>query len=864
MSERFDWNYPGLDWSHFHSLANLLSLRNGGQAEPSSLSDTVLDEDWDPDDNGDGDAPSIDTRFAHQISDSGHGRLKRRFLDCLAEFAANKKGGTAVACSAMKEAEDNVIIWIARNEGFSDVDKPAFDRLGKILADQSEILLWEEMVLFHQSRIEHSYIPNLRASFKAYDAARKRNNTKTPENSSDSDAALSVLRTLLFDGNINGISTLEKHTRLVIASYNLRRTRNIEKVLYSSLSVTSRSKSLWLDICLLARLRVAFQNFIEIALTLPSFEQVTIILVPRSLAPANPSQRPLNLNQTFGILQLDLGPATTKAVLGQNWTVAKIEHEFAKRQKQKPNVHAEVQILMSLNTDGLSKSGLFPYFGCSKLSCFMCNHFIQSYGRFTTRGCHGRLFKPWTVPSMDRLLPDQADQTAKALILVQKQVEKKLKASVEGHVRHERTSVIGGSSVLGGQQEERSKRQLQIDRLRMKAERERVAEMFRSKDFFCSDSCQEKRSGSHLFTCSKRPLTSADYLWKSLAEDLMPQDEDVLEDFGFNNVLFGEDRTYLLGVYIGLYLSGKFSAEHIHEWRVGGILVDKIKEFFYSIPENSRGQYFPWFLKNFHVLERPMTKDEGQQKLIATLYDKARPYLDIEDRNKTARELKPEAKGFSYHLLAEVLLRISPNPIESNWYSFGFVTCRGSGEESMLVDLYQLSLTESDGSFFYEFHNRRRGDIQPATFTQFWKAYEAGTLIQLIDSKGLKELRSRLPFLEGFLSAPPAGPRPSVWDLKQFLEIRDPMDYPPVPSVNVDYGFINCRSFEETCTLMEIYGKILKTANPLELHQACVAGDLFQFASGYVRMEERWRSLMRNPYPLKEVMGSELGPELRR
>lgn len=343
----------------------------------------------------------------------------------------------------------------------------------------------------------------------------------------------------------------------------------------------------------------------------------------------------------------------------------------------------------------------------------------------------------------------------------------------------------------------------------------------------------------------------------------MPEDEDVLKDFGFNNVVFGGDRTYLLGLYQGLYLSGKFSAEDIHEWCVGGILAEKIKEFYYSIPENCRGQYFPWFLKNSHVFERPMTKDEAEQKLIATFYDKVRPYLGIEDRNKTARELKPEAKGTSYNLLAGILLRASPNPIEGNWYSFGFVTCRGQGEESVLVDLYQLLLTESDGSFFYEFHNRRRGVVQPATFTQFWKAYEAGTLIQLMDSKGLKELRSRLPFLEGFLSVPPAGPHPSVWDLKQFLEISDPMDHPPTPSVIVDYGFTNCRTFEETCTLMEIYGKVLKTANPLELHKACVAGDLFRFASDYVRMEERWRSLMRNSYPLEEVMDSELRPELR-
>ena len=343
----------------------------------------------------------------------------------------------------------------------------------------------------------------------------------------------------------------------------------------------------------------------------------------------------------------------------------------------------------------------------------------------------------------------------------------------------------------------------------------------------------------------------------------MPQEEDVLEDFGFNSILFGRDQTRLLGVYRGLYLSGKFSAEDIHEWRVGGILVDKIKEFYYSIAENSRGQYFPWFLKNFYVLDRPMTTDEAQQRLIATFYDKARPYLDIEDRDKTARDLKPEAKGTSYNLLAGTLLRIIPNPIQENWYSFAFVTCCGQREESMLLDLYQLLLTESDGSFFYEFHNRRRGVIQPATFTQFWKAYEAGTLIQLMDSKGLKELRSRLPFLEGFLSMPPAGPRPSVWDLKQFLEINDPMDHPPVPSVNVDYGFINCRTFEETCILMEIYRKVLKTANPLALHQACVAGALFLFASGFVQMEEGWISLMKNCYPLEEVVESELGPELR-
>ena len=137
MSEIFEWNHPGLNRSHFHSLANLLSLRNGGQAEPSSLCDAVLEEDWDPEDSGDEDALSANTRFANQISDSGYGRLKRKFLDCMAGFTANKQGGRAVACSAMKEAEDSVTIWIARNEGFSDLDKLVFDRFGKMLGSLS-------------------------------------------------------------------------------------------------------------------------------------------------------------------------------------------------------------------------------------------------------------------------------------------------------------------------------------------------------------------------------------------------------------------------------------------------------------------------------------------------------------------------------------------------------------------------------------------------------------------------------------------------------------------------------------------------------------------------------------------------------
>lgn len=89
MSEMFSWSLPGLNRRHLTAFANLLALRNGGQVEPASLRDELLDQD-NLDDDSDG--GSIDTSRPRRISDSGHDRLKRNFLDCLAEITANKKG----------------------------------------------------------------------------------------------------------------------------------------------------------------------------------------------------------------------------------------------------------------------------------------------------------------------------------------------------------------------------------------------------------------------------------------------------------------------------------------------------------------------------------------------------------------------------------------------------------------------------------------------------------------------------------------------------------------------------------------------------------------------------------------------------
>ncbi|USP80330.1 hypothetical protein yc1106_07604 [Curvularia clavata] len=853
MGETFDWDYPGLNWSHFHSLANLLALRNGGQAEASSLSNAVLDEDYSSDNNDNAGAPSVDTGCADLITDSGHGRLKQKFLDCLAEFAANKKGGTRVACSAMRESKDSVYIWIARNEGFSEAEKPIFTALERLLESYSrgeDLRLWEVLVSFHQSRIQSSYIPDLRASFKAFEVGSRETYVDTTGESPDPASKLSILRGLLFDTNINGGSTFDRHSELVIAAYDLRRSKTIEKMLNSSPQASSTSKRLWVNICLTARLRVACEKFKETALTFPSFMHITIALVARPPAPTRPPYRLMKLRETFDILGLDTKKGTIQAVMGPKWTLSQLEHEFMERQRQKLKIHAEVQLLMHLNTSNSSGPETLPYIGCSKLCCFMCHAFIQSYGHFNTRGCHGRLFKPWTIPNVELPLPKQVKRISEAVISLQNEIVKKLVTPVAGKVRHERTSVLGGSSLIGTQHDEISARRVQIDHLAMKAEQDRVAEMFRRRSERSETLVNRYHSTSNDEAYKTEcDLTSADYLWKSLGEDIIPVDEDVLQDFGFN-AIDARDRSNLFGLYQGVRLFGDITSSDLHEWRVKGIMVEKIKEIFYRIPESHRGQYFPWWLKNLHRLQKPTTKEEAEGSLAETFFDKAKLYLDPRDRNMHPSELKPEAKRDSFFLLSHILHRHTPNPSTMLYHTFAFVACRNSAEESQLLEIYLLLLVPSDGSFFYTFHNERRSLTHTASFASFWKSYEAGTLLQLIDSHDLKHLRTRLPYLESFLSVPPSGPHPSVWDLKQFLENADLTTYPPIPAIACDYGFFNCNTLEDTFTLMEIYRQVLNRANPMDLHKACITGRLFEFASEFLEMEEGWRLLLENPYPL--------------
>jgi hypothetical protein len=366
---------------------------------------------------------------------------------------------------------------------------------------------------------------------------------------------------------------------------------------------------------------------------------------------------------------------------------------------------------------------------------------------------------------------------------------------------------------------------------------------------YCSQRCEDRRGLDHLFLCAQRPITTADYLWDCITKHKLPDADDVLEDFGFNHFVSFADRCKLLGLYQGLSYSEDITPERIHQWRLEGSLVVHIKEHFYNISEKSRGGYFPWFLTHSHLFKKSANPGSPPKIQIENVYDLAREYLDEADKFKQPSDLKPVAKQNCFSLLAMAILSAHPHPIQSHWYDFGFCTCQDEPEERALGGFY-VRLLLGD-KCFEDVGLRLPINLQPqiVNFTEFWQAYEAGTLIQLMISHGFDDRNSHL---RNFLGVPPESPRPSVWSLKQFVAVDNPAEFPPCRTLEADYGFMNCQSFAETCLLLEIYKKLLVSADPLKLHEACLNGELFEFAQKFQKMEESYRRLMKNFYPLEE------------
>lgn len=451
------------------------------------------------------DTESVDTSRPGQIAKLDQSHLKRKLLDGLAELFANEKGGKTVACTSMREGEEELTIWVTRNEGFYDSDRVIWERLslllrsmasdsaGKFSYSSSKTAriaigikiridpvhaeeLWEKMLIYYASRLENFYIPGIRRSLKEC-----RDLVFSTIDEGELTTALQKLAELFaltFDEGNADLTTTQRHNRLVTKTYEVEMTRAVRKLLWNSTYTTNKTKRLWENLYFLGRLRVILEVIKEAVSTLPSFTGATIVLVGGSSPHRETRQsNALSLGETIQLLGATLNTATVKDVLGPKWSIGRAQGRFAALQKEKPRIHAEVQMAVNLLETNKLRD-IFPYFGCSKKSCTMCWHFLQALSQVQTRGCHGRLFKPWMVPQTSGLGPGHKRTIVNALVELEVTLLGMLKGDWRKNIAHEKTSVVGGTSIFSVANSESKQRKKDIKRWKLKLEQERVTAAF--------------------------------------------------------------------------------------------------------------------------------------------------------------------------------------------------------------------------------------------------------------------------------------------------------------------------------------------------------------------------------------------------
>ncbi|KAF9077872.1 hypothetical protein BDP27DRAFT_328954 [Rhodocollybia butyracea] len=384
-----------------------------------------------------------------------------------------------------------------------------------------------------------------------------------------------------------------------------------------------------------------------------------------------------------------------------------------------------------------------------------------------------------------------------------------------------------------------------------------------SADLFCSIECQEFRGSISVLEhitdkCTVRRL-SAHKLFLFCLRNEIPTDGETEVLFSFDKFSPVLEKTCLLRLYIWLFCAG-VTVEHISQWSSENNLSDNILAEYENNPGLSKSDLFIWFQKSLNRFNSVVCED--REDLPGVYF--AKSCLEPAEQNTNVSDLYPDSKRRAFIFYAQMVSGDhAPFCQSPAWFDFGFVTCRNCEEETMVGVMYQTLL----GTIVPPEMNRLpvakfpTDYVLPArcTFTDFWMAFHSGALPDLLRQHNLGYQLGRIRHLAAFLQAPtihttsfssgnsPA--HPSVWMLKVHLELGSTQ---PTGSVHVDYGFINCGDPRLRLELCKIYREVLRRADPLDLHQACLENNLWRFCGTYCPISQSFERYMKNIYPLEK------------
>ncbi|KAI6028949.1 hypothetical protein EDC04DRAFT_3142747 [Pisolithus marmoratus] len=645
------------------------------------------------------------------------------------------------------------------------------------------------------------------------------------------------------------------------------------------------------DIHFLGRLGSCYHTLMDAAETIPGFTRLSIVLVDKPRSHQFPPTLP-SLDAVFRWLQVPLNPTTVQKFV-RDTRIAEVEQDFFRLQKktycQTLPTHAEIQLVFYIaqrsHPETITKE-FYPYIGCSKLCCFLCFTFLRFFGQptpfFRVRGCHRKVYPLWSLPEAEGLHANIRMKLYLALKSTLHHMSREMTTAVAARPHElERTESSSGitddysipSSYIHNYHAELtvqsafhairptmaakssdSKAHGTVANFEMENDKAEVtrfsylpsrfgkcAHCDRKTSRKCSKCtgpwlCSKVCEGAydfydHNFKCAiGRPLDSADYLQRACWRDEIPDDTNTLEEFGFTKFPSAFDQRDLLGIFIGLTHMG-IGSRQLRRWQEDGTLVPNIMSTYERDPKYSGGGHYRWFRENLCILNRTSANTNTSD-----MFAIARPHLDPCDLSKDPHELVPDAKRKSFLLYAILLNGWHPNPnhsdkfIQDLYYTFGFCLCSDIHSKRALGTLYTMLIFK-------------------CSFQDFWLAYQSHSLISLMDAKGLRRARQNIQYLESFLKIRPNEWCPTVWHLRLFTQSQASL---PGRYVASDYGFFNCETVEEHFSLKETYKRLLQNPNldPMELHTACIKGELYSFARTYLpNLQPRFRKLMKNSYP---------------
>ncbi|KAI0371428.1 hypothetical protein BV20DRAFT_173196 [Pilatotrama ljubarskyi] len=382
------------------------------------------------------------------------------------------------------------------------------------------------------------------------------------------------------------------------------------------------------------------------------------------------------------------------------------------------------------------------------------------------------------------------------------------------------------------------------------------------KAWYCSKECQTRSWRRHIFDCKrKKPIGTAYYLSRACYDDLIPVHAQTRKDFGFDKAkkLFGGlGESNLLGLWIGVLKIHEVPEREVQRWQAEGKLIEGVKATFERDSPFTKGEYYPWFLEHQYLLDGSPA-DEG---LVSEIRESSvkdailRAWMftggsrnDSWQTIQAALAAMPEEKQKCHPLYRQALTSSHPPPKVDEWVTFGFVSAMHQYTELQI------------GRLYHEL-------IHHCTFEDFCAAYETSALPRLAEERGMfKPDRGHNSFIDGralifFRDVMSESPRryKSVWYLKQYVDVLVCADAAEPPrythkAIVADYGFMNCKKGSERKLLEELYTKYFahRDANPLELHEACVAGGLAEYLVRFVKLSlwtATYKRLLKNPYPL--------------